>query len=108
VLGPGEVLNDQAEPIGVEPGHRVDLAQLAQEARADQAQQRVAGAMPEPSVHAVEAVQVQHHHRAELAVAVGAREGAVQPVAVQRAAGEPRDAVGRRRALEPSATARAG
>ena len=101
MLGPGQVLDDHREPIGRPAGKGVALAQLPLQARADQAQQRIARSAIEPPVHQVEAVEIEHHDRGQRALAARACQRPVQPIAEQGGAWQSGQAVARDGALQP-------
>ena len=82
-------LGDQhPELVAAEAGHRVRAAQGGAQPPADLHQQRVAGVVAERVVDVLEAVEVHHGHGELAALALGDRDGLLDPVAEQGAVGQ--------------------
>ena len=88
-----DVLADDHELVAAEPRDRVGRAHGGREPARERDQHRVAGGVAVEVVDALEVVDVDVEHRGAGARALGVRERVLEPVAAERAVGQPRQRV---------------
>ncbi len=87
------VLQQHRELVAAQARDGVAAAGGVEQASRNDRQQLVAGRMPHRVVDRLEVVEVEEHHREQLALARGARQRVRHPVAEERAVGEPGELV---------------